>query len=333
MTATFPYPVSIAPMMQRTDRHYRFMMRLISRRTLLYTEMVTAAALAHGDVDRFLAYHPAEHPIALQVGGDDPDLLANAARLAEEYGYDEINLNVGCPSSRVQNGNFGACLMRTPHVVADAVRAMRAATSIEVTVKHRVGVDDQEEWEDLRRFVDIVASAGCRRFTVHARKAWLQGLSPKENRNVPPLKYELVYRLKEEFPRLDIELNGGVRRLEEIEDHLGQVDAVMLGRAAYDTPFLFADVDRRFFGDEPAVSRRDEVVEKMVPYVAERLAEGDRLSWITHHMLNLFARQPGARKWRHHLTVESVRDDADESVLLEALEHVRTTRRNVERSA
>jgi tRNA-dihydrouridine synthase A len=319
----FPYPVSIAPMMQRTDRHYRYMMRLITGRTLLYTEMVTAAALEHGDAERFLAYDETEHPVALQVGGDDPELLANAARLAEEYGYDEINLNVGCPSNRVQNGNFGACLMQTPDVVAAGVRAMQQATSIEVTVKHRIGVDDQDDWEDLRRFVETVAETGCRRFTVHARKAWLQGLSPKENRNVPPLKYDLVYRLKQEFPGLDIEINGGIRTLDEIEEHLEEVDAVMLGRAAYDDPFLFAEVDRRFFGDEPRLTSEVEVVERMVPYVAGRLAEGDRLSWITKHMINLFAGQPGARKWRQHLTEESVRDGADETVILEALEHVR----------
>lgn len=309
-------------MMQRTDRHFRYMMRCISRRVLLYTEMVTTGALLNGHRERFLGFDPSEHPVALQLGGDDAGMLAECAQLAEERGYDEVNLNIGCPSPRVQRGNFGACLMQTPEVVARCVSAMIASTNIPVTVKHRIGVDDMEDWEDLRRFVETVAEAGCERFTVHARKAWLKGLSPKENRNVPPLNYDIVYRLKEEFPRLVIELNGHIKSVSEMSEHLERVDAVMIGRGAYDDPWTFASVDTEIYG-EPAVElARADVARRMAEYTADRLEQGDRLPLITRHLLNLFARQPGSRAWRRHLTEASVRDGANATVILQALELV-----------
>lgn len=325
----FRHPVSIAPMMQRTDRHFRTMMRLITRRTLLYTEMVVAQSLKYGDHDRLLGYSSCEHPLALQIGGDDPGLLAYACELAEERGYDEVNLNVGCPSPRVQKGNFGACLMQDPQLVAECVRAMRSACSIPVTVKHRIGVDDQEDWEDLSRFVATVAKAGCARFTVHARKAWLDGLSPAENREIPPIKYDVVYRLKREFPELVIEINGHIKTVSEMKEHLERVDAVMIGRAAYDDPMVFADVDTDIYHVRREPLDRDAVVEAMVPYVAEQLAAGARLPSITRHMLNLYTGQPGGRLWRRYITENAVKRAADERVLSQALDVVREARARV----
>lgn len=301
--------LSIAPMMDRTDRHYRLFMRQITQRTLLYTEMITAPAILHGDRDYLLGYHPAEHPISLQVGGDDPAALAECARIAEGWGYDEINLNVGCPSSRVQSGSFGVILMKRPEQVAACVEAMQKVCSIPVTVKHRIGVDDLDAYEDMLRFVDIVAEAGCRRFTVHARKAWLKGLSPKENRNIPPLRHPEVHQLKRARPDLWIETNGGIKDLDEVAHHLAHVDAAMIGRAAYDDPYLFAEVDQRFFGESAPVVSRAEAAEAMMPWVASWVAEGGRAHHITRHMLHLFAGQPGARQWRRHLT-EAARDHA-----------------------
>ncbi|MGF1457549.1 MAG: tRNA dihydrouridine(20/20a) synthase DusA, partial [Leptolyngbyaceae cyanobacterium] len=292
------YPVSIAPMMDRTDRHYRYFMRQITKRTLLYTEMVTAQAILHGDRDRLLGFSPLEKPLVLQVGGDDPAWLAQCARIAADYGYDEINLNVGCPSDRVQSGNFGACLMAQPDLVAECVAAMIAAASLPVSVKHRIGIDDQDSYEHMANFVATVATTGCQQFSVHARKAWLQGLSPKENRDVPPLRYADVYRLKRDFPHLCIEINGGIKTLAQVRDHLAQVDAVMIGRAAYDIPYLFAEVDRRFFGVEDAVNTRSQVVEAMLPYVDYWTGQGLKLNSITRHMLMLFHGQPGSRTWR-----------------------------------
>ncbi|NJN49373.1 MAG: tRNA dihydrouridine(20/20a) synthase DusA, partial [Alkalinema sp. RL_2_19] len=254
-------------MMDRTDRHCRYFLRQISARTLLYTEMVTSQAILHGDLEKLLGFTPEESLIALQVGGDDPARLAKCATIAAEFGYDEINLNVGCPSQRVQSGNFGACLMMEPERVADCVAAMRSASNLPVTVKHRIGVDDHDHYEHLRQFVEIVAAAGCQRFTVHARKAWLKGLSPKENRDVPPLRYADVYRLKQEFPDLVIEINGGILTLDATLEHLAQVDAVMIGRAAYDNPYLLAEADRRIFREAVAVRSRHEIVEAMYPYI------------------------------------------------------------------
>jgi tRNA-dihydrouridine synthase A len=292
---TEPKIFAVAPMMDWTDRHDRYLLRLISRRARLYTEMVTAQAVIRGDRERLLAFDPAEHPLALQLGGADPDLLAEAARIGEGFGYDEINLNVGCPSDRVQSGRFGACLMAEPETVAAAVAAMRAAVSIPVTVKCRIGVDDQDPAEALPGFVGTVADAGCSVFVVHARKAWLEGLSPKENREVPPLDYPLVFALKRARPDLTIVLNGGIDSLDAAEAHLAHVDGVMLGRAAYQTPWLLAEVDERLFGDPPSGLRRADVAEAMADYAARRMGEGVPLKSITRHMMGLFQGLPGAR--------------------------------------
>ena len=298
-------PISVAPMMDRTDRHFRYFMRQITRRTLLYTEMVTSAAILHGDRNHLLGFSPEEKPLSLQVGGDQPQDLAQCARIAEEMGYDEINLNVGCPSSRVQSGHFGACLMMQPERVADCVAAMGAVTKLPVTVKHRIGVDECDRYEDMANFVQVVAAAGCQRFTVHARKAWLQGLSPKENRDVPPLRYDDVYRLKQDFPHLLIEINGGITTLVQTQRHLGAVDAVMIGRAAYDTPYLLATVDRDVFGESVGVNKRDEIAAAMLPYIAHWTRQGVKLHSMTRHMLQLYHSQPGSRIWKRYLTENS----------------------------
>jgi tRNA-dihydrouridine synthase A len=315
-------PLSVAPMMDRTDRHYRYFMRQITRHTLLYTEMVTSAAIIHGDRPHLLGFSPEEKPLALQVGGDNPKDLAECARVAEDFGYDEINLNVGCPSSRVQEGNFGACLMLQPERVAECVAAMRQATRIPVTVKNRIGVDERDRYEDLAQFVETVSHAGCRRFSVHARKAWLQGLSPKENRDIPPLRYEAVYRLKREFPHLQIEINGGILTLEQAQEHLKFVDAVMIGRAAYDNPYLFATADTRFFGSSSPALTRQQVVAAMLPYIDEWTSRGLKLNKITRHLLQLFAGQPGSRLWKRVLTEQSCLPGADVAVVREALREV-----------
>lgn len=315
-------PLSVAPMMDWTDRHFRFLVRRISRHTLLYTEMVATGAVLHGDRARILGYSPEERPLALQLGGDDPSALAECARIAADLGYDEVNLNVGCPSPRVREGRFGACLMTEPERVARGVEAMRAAVALPVTVKHRIGVDDVDRYEDMERFVRVVAAAGCDRFTVHARKAWLDGLSPKQNRTVPPLRYEEVYRLKRERPDLAVELNGGIETLEAARAHLDRVDAVMIGRAAYRDPFLLAPADSVFFGDSTPPPDRREVVEAMAEYAARWVAEGGRLQAIARHMLGLFAGQPGARRWKRVLSERAHRPDAGAEVLLEALGHL-----------
>lgn len=301
-------PVSVAPMMDRTDRHFRWMMRRVTRRTLLYTEMVTAAAIVHGDPEHLLG-HDDEGPVALQLGGDDPASLAYAAKVGVDFGYAEINLNVGCPSDRVQKGRFGACLMAHPEVVADAVAAMRAAVDVEVTVKHRIGIDDLDSYEHMRHFVDVVAQAGCRRFTVHARKAWLSGLSPKENRNVPPLRYDEVWRLKQERPDLDIEINGGIRTVEATLEHLEHVDGVMIGRAAVDDPMLFARLERAVFDQAPPSETAADVVRACLPYAALLEERGEPPHRLTRHMIPLFTGQPGARIWRRRLT-EGFREPA-----------------------
>jgi tRNA-dihydrouridine synthase A len=310
--------LSVAPMMDRTDRHDRMFLRLISRRTLLYTEMVTTGAILRGDRDRCLAFDAREHPLALQVGGAEPAALAECARIAEDYGYDEINLNVGCPSERVRTGRFGACLMAEPDLVGACVAAMRAASAIPVTVKCRIGIDERDAYEDLRDFVATVAAAGCPTFVVHARKAVLGGLSPKENREVPPLRYDVVYRLKQEFPEIEVVLNGGVTSLDTAADHLDRVDGVMIGRAAYENPYLLAEADRRLFGERaPPPSRRD-IVERLLPYVEARLADGVPLAAITRHILGLFNGQPGARAWRRHLSEHAHRPGAGIEVIRDA---------------
>jgi tRNA-dihydrouridine synthase A len=296
-TPLSPWRLSVAPMLDWTDRHCRYFHRLISRRTRLYTEMVTTGALLHGDQPRHLDFNPEEHPVALQLGGSEPADLAACARLAEQWGYDEVNLNCGCPSERVQRGAFGACLMNEPRLVADGVKAMRDAVQrIPVTVKHRIGVDRVESYDFVRDFVGTLAEAGCDVFIVHARNAWLQGLSPKENREVPPLRYEFAYRLKQDFPRLTVVLNGGVRSSEEIAVHLAWVDGVMVGREAYHQPWLMADWDTRFLGaaDNPAQDR-EQVESAMVAYMAR---SGVPWSHTARHMLGLRNGLAGARRWR-----------------------------------
>jgi tRNA-dihydrouridine synthase A len=321
-TPKIGYPLSVAPMMDRTDRHFRYFMRQITKRTLLYTEMVTSAAIMHGDRPHLLGFSPDENPLVLQVGGDSPQELAECARIAEAMGYDEINLNVGCPSDRVQNGNFGACLMAQPERVAECVAAMMAAASLPVSVKHRIGIDNSDRYEDMVHFVEAVASTGCRQFTVHARKAWLQGLSPKENRTVPPLRYEDVHRLKRDFPHLFIEINGGLCSLEETQYQLRSVDAVMIGRAAYDNPYLFANADSDIFGDRHPQPTRHDVVNAMLPYIDHWTAQGLKLNKITRHMLQLFSGQPGSRIWKRILTEGSCKPGASIEVVQTALDHV-----------
>lgn len=305
-------------MMDWTDRNCRAFHRVLSRRALLYTEMVTSGAVLHGPRERLLGYDPSEHPVALQLGGAEPADLAACARIAEDLGYDEINLNVGCPSDRVQSGRFGACLMREPELVADCMAAMKAAVATPVTVKCRIGVDDQDPEEALFRLVDLSAAAGVTTFVVHARKAWLQGLSPKENRDIPPLDYPLVYRLKRERPALTIVLNGGVASLDEAAAHLEHVDGVMLGRAAYHEPGILGSVDARIFGEGEVVGPFA-AVERYRPYMAGRLAAGAHLAGMTRHMLGLFHGRPGARSWRRILTVEGSKAGAGLEVVDAAL--------------
>ena len=318
-TRAHPERLSVAPMMDRTDRHYRYFMRQITRHTLLYTEMIPTAALMHGDAARFLAYSGVEKPLALQLGGDDPAALSHCARLAENWGYDEVNLNVGCPSDRVKQGHFGACLMAQPEVVARGVEAMRRATSLRVTVKHRIGIDGLEGYEDMERFVRIVAGAGCERFIVHARIAVLHGLSPKENRTVPPLRYDDVYRLKTDHPGLLVAINGGITTLQQAAGHLETVDSVMIGRAAYDQPFLFALADDLFFGESAPPPTRRQVLEAMLPYLEKWTARGLPPHRITRHLLGLFAHQPAARAWRRMLSGHTLTPDRAISILQSAL--------------
>lgn len=313
--------LSVAPMMDWTDRHCRFLHRLLSRNTLLYTEMVTAAAVVHGDRDRLLGYHPVEHPVALQLGGSDPTLLAEATRVACDYGYDEINLNLGCPSDRVQSGSFGAALMEKSQLVADCTAAMIAASSgPEITVKCRIGVDDQNPHVVLPAFLQTVQDAGVKSFTIHARKAWLQGLSPKQNREVPSLDYPLVGAMKQAFPTLEIVINGGITSLDQASDFLAQgLDGVMIGRTAYHDPCsILQQADRRIFHDDHYISARDAVL-AMLPYCEEHLSQGGRINQITRHMLDLFSGQPGARHWRRYLSENAHRPDAGPEVILAAL--------------
>jgi tRNA-dihydrouridine synthase A len=309
----------IAPMLDWTDRYCRYFLRQISRHVVLYSEMVTTGALLHRDPARFLDYHPDEHPLALQLGGSEPGDLARCARLAEEWGYDEVNLNVGCPSDRVQNGRFGACLMAEPNLVAECVAAMAGAAGEVVTVKHRIGIDDRDSYDELTHFVETVAAAGCGAFIVHARKAWLKGLSPKQNREIPPLQYELVYRLKQDFPHLQIIINGGFKTMAQVEQQLTHVDGVMIGREAYQNPWMLADADSRIFKQPAAARSRKEVVERMLPFVEQQQALGVPVHRITRHMLGLFQGQPGARSWRRHLSENAHRPGAGPEILSEAL--------------
>lgn len=314
--------LSVAPMMDWTDRHCRYFLRLISRRVLLYTEMVTTGAILQGPRERLLAFSPEEQPLVLQLGGDEPEALAACAVIAEALGYAELNLNVGCPSDRVQNGHFGACLMRTPERVADCVDAMRARVKIPVSVKHRIGVDELDAFEHMAHFVSTVASAGCTNFIVHARKAWLSGLSPKENREIPPLRYDDVYRLKREFPHLLIEINGGIETLEQAQQHLNHVDGVMIGRAAYHNPYLLAGVDALFFGDPTPPPSRAEVVAQLLPYCSALLAAGEPLHRVTRHMLGLYHGQVGARAFKRILSENPGRRAAGLELLTRAMQAV-----------
>jgi len=320
--------LSVAPMMDWTDRHERVFLRLITRRALLYTEMIPVGAILRGDRDRFLEFDPVERPLGLQLGGAEPADLATCARIAAERGFDEINLNVGCPSDRVQEARFGACLMAEPDLVARCVGAMQDSAGIPVTVKTRIGIDERDSYDDLLHFVRTVAGVGCRSFAIHARKAWLQGLSPKQNREVPPLNYGFVYALKRDLPELEIVLNGGVQTLDEAETHLRQVDGVMIGRAAYQDPYLLAEADRRFFGDTHPVPRRAEVARSLLPYAAVQQGRGVPVKSITRHVLGLFNGLPGARHWRRHLSEVAHHPGAGPEVILEALDKVETIQRS-----
>lgn len=312
--------LSVAPMMDWTDRFDRYFLRQISRWTLLYTEMLTTGAVLHGDRDRLLGFHPEEHPVACQLGGSNPEELAKAARIVEQTGYDEINLNVGCPSDRVQSGFFGACLMADPPLVRDCIAAMIESVSIPVTVKSRIGIDGRESYDDLCGFVSTVRESGCESFIVHARIAVLAGLSPKENREIPPLKYEVVHRLKRDFPDLEVILNGGIKTLEDAAAQHDHVDGVMIGRAAYQDPYVLAEADRRIFGDARARPKsRHEIARALLPYIEAQRADGIALHHITRHILGLFNGRPGARRWRRYLSENAYRADAGPEVVEQAL--------------
>jgi len=306
-------------MLDWTDRFYRRFAREISRHAWLYTEMVTTGALIHGDRERFLKYDPCEHPLALQLGGSDPADLARCARMAQDWGYDEVNLNVGCPSERVQNGSFGACLMLEPNLVADCVKAMRDAVSIDVTVKHRIGIDKIEEYDFVRDFIGQISDAGCSTFIVHARNAILKGLSPKENRDIPPLKYEYAYQLKRDFPRLEILVNGGITTHEQIAEHLQHVDGVMLGREAYHNPWLMAEVDQRYYGDGHPVPERAEIMHRLREFIEAEMATGLPVRLMARHVLGLYQGQKGARQWRRMLSDAKLLKDADFGLIEQAL--------------
>jgi len=309
---------SVAPMLDWTDRHCRFFLRLLSRHALLYSEMVTTGALIHGDRHRYLQFTPTECPVALQLGGSDPAELADCCKMAEDYGYDEINLNVGCPSDRVQSGRFGACLMAEPEVVRDCLGKMQEAVDIPVTVKHRIGIDQDDSYEQLLTFVDIVKQSGIHTFIIHARKAWLEGLSPKENRDVPPLRYEVVHELKKENPELEIIINGGISTLEQAEQQLQHVDGVMMGRSIYHNPWLLADVDRRFFDAPNPVSDPHEAIELLIPYIEQQLAEGVFLNHVSRHILGLFQGVPGAKAWRRYISDNAHQPGAGADVIRKA---------------
>lgn len=324
--------LSVAPMMDWTDRHCRYFHRLISPNALLYTEMVTTGAIIHGDRDRHLAFNEAEHPVALQLGGSDPQDLGSCAAIAGQYGYDEVNLNVGCPSDRVQSGSFGACLMKEPSLVADCVSAMREASGLPVTVKHRVGVDDHDRYDQLAGFIDTVRQAGCRTFIIHARKAWLKGLSPRENREVPPLRYDLIERVRMDFPAIELIVNGGIRERDQVRSLLAFTDGVMIGREAYHHPFLLVELESVLF-DNPATPSRLQVIQSMRPYVEAELLAGTRLQSITRHMLGLFQGQPGARHWRRHLSEHAHRKGVGSEVIADALIKVQQVQKVSQRAA
>jgi tRNA-dihydrouridine synthase A len=309
-------------MLDWTDKHCRHFHRLLSSKAMLYTEMVTTGAIIHGDQQRFLTFNQAENPVAFQLGGSNPGDLARCAQIIEDYGYDEVNLNVGCPSDRVQNGRFGACLMAEPELVAVCISAMQQSVSIPVTVKSRIGIDDLDSYEELINFISTIADAGCETFIIHARKAWLKGLSPKQNRDVPPLRYDVVYQLKKDFPGLNIILNGGVTSLQSTKEIIRHVDGVMVGREAYHNPYLLAEVDVQIFAMSGPIKTRHEVIMELIPYIQQHLLQGGRLHSITRHILGLFHGVPGARTWRRTLSENATKKGADETVVLEALNSI-----------
>ena len=309
--------LSVAPMMDWTDRHCRYFHRLLAPSALLYTEMITTGAIIHGDADRFLAYNAEEHPLALQLGGSDPADLAACARIAEKRGFDEVNLNVGCPSDRVQKGRFGACLMLEPELVKDCMSAMIEAVGIPVTIKTRLGVDDHYSYEYMRDFVGLVAESGCSIFIMHARKAVLAGLSPKQNRDVPPLHHDWVYRLKQEIPNLEILINGGIDTVESVQTHLEYVDGVMLGRAAYHRPWVLAECQGVLF-EQQSIADRELIIEQMTDYIERQVSEGTAVKHITRHVLGLFQGIPGAKAWRRYISENAWRDDNNSELLLQA---------------
>ncbi|AFV00834.1 tRNA dihydrouridine(20/20a) synthase DusA [Simiduia agarivorans] len=319
-----PRAFSLAPMMEWSDRHCRYFWRLLSKQAFLYTEMVTTGALIHGDRERFLNYNPEEHPVALQLGGSNPQELAACAQMAESWGYDEVNLNCGCPSDRVQNGMIGACLMAQPQLVADCIKAMQDAVQIPVTVKHRIGIDDMDDDQGLLDFVAPIAATGCVTFIVHARKAWLKGLSPKENREIPPLNYDRVHKLKQEFPDLEIIINGGLKTLADCQAQLAHVDGVMVGREAYHNPWLLSEVDAAIYGQPPVTIDRLAVIDQMMGYIDKQLSAGMRLHHITRHLLGLFHGQPGGKQFRRIISAEAHKPGADAELVYRALEPIRS---------
>ena len=322
MQKTSPLPnrtVCVAPMLDWSTSHCRYFHRLLTKQTLLYSEMVTTGAIIHGDRQRHLSFNQEEQPIALQLGGSSPKDLALCSKIAEDYAYNEVNLNVGCPSDRVQNGRFGACLMADPQLVAECIDAMQAATTLPVTVKSRIGIDDLDSYEALVNFIETVSAAGCETFILHARKAWLSGLSPKQNREVPPLRYEFVQQIKRDFPHLEIIINGGIKSIEQTEALLQSLDGVMIGREAYHNPYLLAEVDTLFFKQNTAIKTRQDIVLELIPYIQAQLSQGVKLHSITRHILGLFHGVAGARAWRRELSEKAPKAGADEQVVLQAL--------------
>jgi tRNA-dihydrouridine synthase A len=316
------HTICIAPMMDYTDRHDRYFLRLIAPHVLLYTEMITTGALLRGDYKRFLAFDSSEHPVALQLGGSEPDKLAQCARMGEDFGYDEINLNVGCPSDRVKSGRFGACLMLEPALVSECIAAMKQVVNIPVTIKCRIGVDHSDSYEELTHFISAVKQAGCDIFIIHARKAWLNGLSPKQNREIPPLQYQTVHAIKRDFPDLTIIINGGIKQTSEIEEQLKQVDGVMIGREAYSNPFWLAEIENRIFACDEA-NQRETIIQKLIPYIEQQLKNNIKLSNMTRHILGLYQGQKGARIWRRYLSENAHRSNAGIEIINEALQHAR----------
>lgn len=319
---TEAFRISTAPMMEWSDRHCRAFWRVLTQQSLMYTEMVTANAVIHGHREYLIGYNDVEHPIALQLGGSDPEQLAEAAAIAQDYGYDEVNLNCGCPSDRVKSGFFGACLMAEPDLVSRCMEAVTQRVDIKATVKNRIGIDDQEDYPSLLNFVDTVAKGGVNHFIVHARKAWLNGLSPKENREIPPLRYELVYQLKQDRPNLEIVINGGFTRYEQIDEALQHVDGVMLGRVAYQTPWFLSEIDSRYFGVSSAHSNRKDALRAYYPYIESQLSEGAKLNYMTRHIIGLFNAQPGGKQFRRHISENAYKPGAGIEVLDAALAYV-----------